>query len=98
MRTISTAPSLGLAAAWAVPATTAPGGRLSIDGIALAASTPGGPVGAVDLDDLVSLVVQGARQAGAVTAGALHPERPDRAGCQCPPAQLHVAPELWSGW
>jgi len=70
-------------------------GAFGVQGIGLAVATPRSPVGAVDLEYDLAACDQEPRQRGAVAAGALDPERLDRAQLGGPVEQLLVAG--WSG-
>jgi hypothetical protein len=71
-RIASTTPSRRLGSAVAVPASTAPGGCLSVDRVALAALAAGGAVGAVGLQHLHAVIEQ-------------EPGSARRRRCRCPP-------------
>jgi hypothetical protein len=66
------------------------GGGLGVDGVALALPPAGGAVRSVDLDDPVPGGAQVPGQAGAPAAGALDPERLDRAESDGPPLQVGI--------
>jgi hypothetical protein len=60
-------------------------------GVGLALAPAGGPVGPVDLEDLLAVGAQEAGQRGAVAAGPLDPERGDFAELPRPVQQVLVA-------
>jgi hypothetical protein len=73
------------------PGQRGPGGRLGVDRVRLAMLPAGSPVGPVGLDHPHLLIEQVASQAGAVAAGALHPDHTDLSVVAKPAQQLLVA-------
>jgi hypothetical protein len=73
-RIASTMPSRRLSRGGGHPGQGPRGGGRSVDRVGLAALPAGGPVWPVDLHDVDSAVQQDPGQAGAVAAGAFHPD------------------------
>ena len=73
------------------PSQHGPGGGLGVDRIGLAPLASGATVWPVDLDHGYALVQEHLGQAGAVAAGAFHPDRPQLPVATQPAQQLPIA-------